>query len=286
MLPAAAPSRALRAPLARGLFSFVGESPGGREALVARSREALRGLGRPEQRVELHLPFSPSPGGPRGVEPAAASALPKELRALKHTAVVEIRNPASRNALSGKMMAELADAVALLESDRVLRRLSAVALVGAGGWFCAGADLRVAKQALSSREAGAAMGALMVDTLARLRRLPLVSVACVEGGAFGGGAELATACDFRLMHRGAAVQFVQAKMGVSPGWGGGARLYKIVGRQHALRLLCTAEKLSAARALELQLADEVFDGETSAMAATASFLAPFDATAPGTRTLG
>lgn len=71
-------------------------------------------------------------------------------------------------------------------------------------------------------------------------------------------------------------------MGVSPAWGGGARLYKIVGRQNALRLLCAAEKLSAQRALELKLADFTFDAATDgADAAICSFVTPFDAIAPG-----
>jgi ethylmalonyl-CoA/methylmalonyl-CoA decarboxylase len=266
----------------RSLFAFVNDADRSGEEVVARSRETLRRLGRHDQHVVLHLPFSPSPAGKHGVEEVPASPLPLGYRALKRTAVIEIHNPSARNALSGKMMAELADIVTVLETEDVHRRLNAVVLIGTEGWFCAGADLRVAKQALSSREAGTAMGALMVDTLTRFRRLPLVSVACIEGGAYGGGAELATACDFRLMSSSAVIQFVQARMGVSPGWGGGARLYKIVGRQAALRLLCTAEKLPPSRALELQLADEVFDvDETACVPAICSFLTPFDSIAPG-----
>ncbi|RLN92781.1 hypothetical protein BBJ28_00010704 [Nothophytophthora sp. Chile5] len=210
------------------------------------------------------------------------SSLPEGLASLQKTAVLEIHSPSARNALSGKMMAELADLVALLEDPEVHNKLNAVVIMGTGGWFCAGADLRVAQQEMTSPEAGAAMGALMVDTLTRFRRLPLVSVACVEGGAYGGGAELTTACDFRLIESKAVIQFVQVRMGVSPAWGGGARLYKIVGRQNALRLLCTAEKLSATRALELKLVDFVFNAESEdANAAISAFVTPFDAIAPG-----
>lgn len=265
----------------RRLFAFVNSSHD-RDEIVERSRETLRRLGKQDDRVLLHLPFSPTPSGHHDGPAVHTTPLPAGYAALTKTAVIEIHNPSARNALSGKMMAELADIVELLEREEVHGKLNAVALVGHGGWFCAGADLRVAKQQLSSREAGAAMGALMVDTLTRFRRLPLVSVACIEGGAFGGGAELATACDFRLMSSSAVIQFVQARMGVSPGWGGGARLYKLVGRQNALRLLCTAEKLSAARSLELQLADETFDqATTDAESATTAFLTPFDSIAPG-----
>ncbi|KAH7479591.1 hypothetical protein PRIC1_008871 [Phytophthora ramorum] len=257
------------------LFAFVKDLTDDRDALVARSREVLRSLGRSDDRVSLHLPFAASSAS------NVHSSLPVALQILRKTAVLEIHSPSARNALSGKMMAELADIVALLENPEVHGKLNAVVLRGTGGWFCAGADLRVAQQELTSPEAGAAMGALMVDTLTRFRRLPLVSIACIEGGAYGGGAELATACDFRVLESKAVIQFVQVRMGVSPAWGGGARLYKIVGRQNALRLLCTAEKLSGQRALELKLADFTFDAESDgADAAICSFAFPFDGIAP------
>ncbi|KAG7392665.1 enoyl CoA hydratase domain-containing protein 1 [Phytophthora pseudosyringae] len=258
------------------LFAFVTELADDRDALAAQSREVLRSLGRGDDRVALYLPFSP-PTPAVNVHPS----LPEALQTLKKTALLEIHSPSARNALSGKMMAELADVVALLEDAEVHGKLNAVVVRGTGGWFCAGADLRVAQQELTSPEAGAAMGALMIDTLTRFRRLPLVSVACIEGGAYGGGAELATACDFRILETRAVIQFVQVRMGVSPAWGGGAILYKIVGRQDALRLLCTAEKLTADRALELKLADFTFDAATDgADAAICSFVTPFDAIAP------
>ncbi|GMF59500.1 unnamed protein product [Phytophthora fragariaefolia] len=267
----------------RGMFSYVNDPAQGRDALVATSRETLRELGKHDDRVALHLPFSPGPKGPRDELPVRSTRLPAGLESLRRTAVLEIHNPSARNALSGKMMAQLADIVALLEEPNVHRELNAVVLRGTDGWFCAGADLRVARQELNSSEAGAAMGALMVDTLTRFRRLPLVSIAVIEGGAFGGGAELATACDFRVVESNAVIQFVQARMGVVPGWGGGARLYKIVGRQHALRLLCTAEKLLPERALQLQLVDEVFaaPSQEATDAAIRMFVEPFDVLAPG-----
>ncbi|GMF16125.1 unnamed protein product [Phytophthora lilii] len=266
----------------RGMFSFINDEQD-RDALVARSRETLRELGKHDDHVALHLPFSPTPSGTKEALPVRSTRLPSGLKSLQKTAVLEIHNPSARNALSGKMMAQLADIVSLLEDPEVHRKLNAVVLRGTGGWFCAGADLRVARQELNSREAGAAMGALMVDTLTRFRRLPLVSIAAIEGGAFGGGAELATACDFRIIENDAVIQFVQSRMGVVPGWGGGARLYKIVGRQNALRLLCTAEKISSQHALRLNLADEVFNAttETASSAAISSFVGPFDIIAPG-----
>ena len=259
------------------LFAFVNELADDRDALVAKSRKVLRGLSRSEDRVILYLPFLSS-----RCTLGVYSSLPVELQALQKTAVLEIHSPAARNALSGKMMAELADAVAVLEDPEVHNKLNVVVLRGTDHWFCAGADLKVAQQDMTSPEAGAAMSQLMTDTLTRFRRLPLISVACIEGGAYGGGAELATACDFRIFEIKAVLQFVQTRMGVSPAWGGGVWLYKIVGRQDALRLLCTAEKLSAQQALRLKLADFTFDAtRDGAGAAICSFVTPFDAITPG-----
>ncbi|KAG1697500.1 hypothetical protein DVH05_015948 [Phytophthora capsici] len=265
----------------RGLFSFINDPNQDQEALVALSRESLRDLGKHDDHVRLHLPFALSPHDHKDDLPVHSTCLPSGLDSLQKTAVLEIHNPSARNALSGKMMAQLSDAVALLENPKVHDKLNAVVLRGTGGWFCAGADLRVARQELNSPEAGAAMGALMVDTLTRFRRLPLVSVAVIEGGAFGGGAELTTACDFRIIENNAVIQFVQSRMGVVPGWGGGARLYKIVGRRNALRLLCTAEKVSSDRAIQLNLADEVFSvSKRDSSAAITSFVEPFDVISP------
>ena len=259
-------------------FAFMNDLSIDRSARIAATRSTLRRLSRCDDRVVLYLPFPCSRRGD-----TVRTSFPVELQALKKTAVLEIDSPSARNALSGKMMAELADIVELLEDPEVHDKLTAVLVRGTNRWFCAGADLKVVQQAMTSREAGAAMGQLMTDTLARLRRLPLVSIACVEGGAYGGGAELACACDFRLVEKNAVIQFVQVRIGVSPAWGGGVWLYKIVGRQAALRLLCTAERLSALRAQELKLADFVFDAALDgAETAICSFLSPFEAVAPGT----
>lgn len=265
------------------LFTFVTELAHDKPALIAQCRETLRQMGRDDDAIRLHLP---SDGDGDDATALSSSIGYLGLSDLKKSAVIEIHNPSARNALSGKMMAELADIVTRLEDPEVYSKLNTVILKGTGGWFCAGADLRVAQKQLTSNEAGTAMGALMVDTLTRFRRLPLVSFAIIEGGAYGGGAELTTSCDYRLIEGNAIVQFVQARMGVSPGWGGGARLYKLVGRQHALRLLCTAAKTSPEDAVKLGLADLVFSAEREATDKRMhEFVAPFDQVASGKRVL-
>ncbi|CAM9536332.1 unnamed protein product [Pylaiella littoralis] len=169
-------------------------------------------------------------------------------------ATLVLDNHDMRNALSGKMMVHLADAVDDLEKWE-----SGVALIlhGEGGNFCAGADLSLAREHLVTGADGRLMCALMTDTLTRLKSLPLISVAAVDGAAIGGGAELCTSCDFRVAGPESSIRFVQVKMGVSTGWGGGARLTGIVGRRAALRLLAWSPPITAGEGLALGLLDVV-----------------------------
>ena len=195
-------------------------------------------------------------------------------------ATISLDNPRSRNALTGVMMCQLADHVTQLEAQLPPpgaggSELVGLVLRGEGGTFCAGADLRFAAQELQTSDDGALMSALMNTTLLRLRKLPLISVAAIDGYAVGGGAELATATDFRVLSADAVVRFVQVKMGVTPGWGGGGRLTSIVGRKEALRLLGSGVPAPASDALAVGLADHVAPPGVAAASAAAAFLAPY-----------
>ncbi|XP_053350668.1 ethylmalonyl-CoA decarboxylase isoform X2 [Clarias gariepinus] len=127
---------------------------------------------------------------------------------------------------------------------------------GSAGTFCSGSDLN-AVRAISNPEDGMKMCMFMQKTLTRLLRLPLISVALVEGKALGGGAELTTACDFRLMTSDAVIQFVHKHMGLVPGWGGAARLVRIVGSQNTLQLLAGAKKVDPDFGKHIGLVDGV-----------------------------
>ncbi|KAM4579994.1 ethylmalonyl-CoA decarboxylase isoform 2-T2 [Odontesthes bonariensis] len=134
---------------------------------------------------------------------------------------------------------------------------------GAAETFCSGSDLN-AVRAISNPQDGMKMCMFMQSALTRLLRLPLISVALVEGKALGGGAELTTACDFRLMASGSVIQFVHKHMGLVPGWGGAARLVRIVGSQNALKLLGGAVKVDSELGLHIGLADGVLESDQEA----------------------
>ena len=178
--------------------------------------------------------------------------------------VLTLDQPERRNALSGRMLAELGDAVEALENWDGVTLL----VQGAGGYFCAGADLKMVSAQGTTAADAVVMGAYVRQVLTRLRRLPVVSVAAVEGGALGGGAELTTACDHRVLAADATLRFVQVSLGVCTGWGGGSRLVRMLGRARAMRLLGTAEPINAQQALDLGLADRLApSGEAARVAA-------------------
>lgn len=136
-----------------------------------------------------------------------------------------------------------------------------VILCGAGGMFCSGADLKFIK-AMVKNEQGMKMCQFMQSTLQRLFHLPLLSVALLENMTVGGGAELAVSCDLRLATLDSHIGFVQSRMGVSPGFGGGQRLVEIVGRSQALQLLCSGSVLNAEQAKQVGLVDAVLNSNT------------------------
>ncbi|NP_001315065.1 ethylmalonyl-CoA decarboxylase isoform 1 [Danio rerio] len=199
-----------------------------------------------------------------------------ELQKLQESgiAVLTVSNPARMNAFSGCMMLELEQRVNELE---IWTEGKAVIVQGAAGNFCSGSDLN-AVRAIANPHDGMKMCEFMQNTLARLLRLPLISVALVEGRALGGGAELTTACDFRLMTSDAVIQFVHKHMGLVPGWGGAARLVGIIGSRNALKLLSGARKVDPDYGKQMGLVDEVLQcssGEGKALAHAEHWIAPF-----------
>ncbi|XP_018422017.1 PREDICTED: ethylmalonyl-CoA decarboxylase [Nanorana parkeri] len=170
-----------------------------------------------------------------------------------------IDNAARMNAFTGKMMIELAERIHDLENWQDGKGLI---VYGAENTFCSGSDLNAVK-AITNRQDGIMMCMLMQNTLTRLQRLPLISVALIQGKALGGGAELSTACDFRLMTEDSEIRFVHKHMGLVPGWGGATRLIQLVGSRHALKILSSALRIHPKYALNIGLADDIlsFDAD-------------------------
>ena len=151
------------------------------------------------------------------------------------------------------MMVDLWKAVNTLED---WKQGKGVILHSVGETFCSGGDLNTVKK-ISNPDDGYRMATLMHDSLTRLHQLPLISVALIQGKALGGGAELATAADFCMFTSRGEIGFVQGKMGVVTGWGGGTRLVQLLGQHRALDLLLTSRQVGASEAVKMGIANGI-----------------------------
>jgi enoyl-CoA hydratase len=109
--------------------------------------------------------------------------------------------------------------------------------------------------------------------LEKLARLPMPSVAIINGYAFGGGLELALACTFRLATPNARMALPELKLGLIPGYGGTQRLPRVIGEARALEMILTGRTIDAQTALSWGLISKILDGE--AMAAAVAFAREF-----------
>ncbi len=159
--------------------------------------------------------------------------------------VVTVDRPRAKNALTRAAVAELTRTFAELPAG-----VRAVVLTGAGGTFVSGGDLRELR-GVADRPTTLAFcdeGRAMCDAIEDAA----VPVLCaIEGFALGGGAELACACDLRVMATDAVLGFRQVRMGVTTAWGTFSRLAADLGAARAADLVLTARDLGASEALAL-----------------------------------
>ena len=158
-----------------------------------------------------------------------------------------------RNALSFDTLGELSAHVATLAGDSETR---VVCITAAGDKaFCAGADLKERKT--FTEEQTRAFVARIGDTFAAVAELPQPTVAVLNGVAFGGGLELALACDLRVAAEGISVGLTETALAIIPGAGGTQRLPAVVGVARAKELILAARRVPADEALAMGLLNRV-----------------------------
>lgn len=183
-----------------------------------------------------------------------------------------LARPNKRNALNPTMLEELADLGAELRTDETLRCL---VVAGEGPTFSAGLDLVEGMAGMISDlaertgdEDALAAGMAAAGTFNWIPELGCASVAAVRGHAYGGGLQLALACDFRILAEGTKVSLVETRYGLLPDMGATFRLPRIVGESRARELILLGEVIDATEALRIGLANQVVaDGELEAAAA-------------------
>jgi enoyl-CoA hydratase len=170
----------------------------------------------------------------------AASQGPVRLLTIAHPPV---------NAISRAVASGLLEALTAAEADPDCR---ALVVTGEGErFFSAGADVT---EFLS---AAPGLGSAGMDVTTRLETSPLPVIAAVNGVAFGGGCEIALACDLRICAEEARFGQPEIKLGIIPGWGGTQRLGRLIGPGRALQMLLSGDPVDAPRAEELGLVSRV-----------------------------
>lgn len=191
-----------------------------------------------------------------------------ELERIEEFAVIRLNRPEALNALSFSLIGDLARA--LEEVSRSDAR--ALLITGAGPKaFCAGADIKeLTGRSMAEQKKGTILGQ---STFARIERLPMPSVAVINGYAFGGGLELALSCTFRIATRNAKMGLPEIKLGLIPGYGGTQRLPRAVGEARALEMILTGRAVDAEEAYRIGLVQRIVEGD--ALAAGISFAREF-----------
>jgi len=171
-------------------------------------------------------------------------------------ALLTLDRPEALNALSFATLRELDAALDEVEVGDARGLL----VTGAGERaFCAGADIKeLMNRPMAAQRRDAANGQRIVS---RFGRLKVPSLALINGYAFGGGLELALACNFRIALRSARLGLPEIKLGLIPGYGGTQRLPRLIGEARALDIVMTGRTVTADEAERIGLVNRLADGD-------------------------
>ena len=162
---------------------------------------------------------------------------------------VDLRRPPV-NALNTELVSELQSVIRQIHNNEQLR---VVILTGTGEQFCAGADLKERKT-MSDAEVTEFIHSIR-NCFYDWYNIPIPTICAMNGGAYGGGLELALMCDIRIIAEDALLGLRETRLGIIPGAGGTQRLSRVAGESVALRWIMTGEIFSARDALNDRVVD-------------------------------
>lgn len=213
-----------------------------------------------------------------GVDSDANSELVRIAATTEGVVEVVLNRPERKNAFDAALIAALHEAFLTLHGSEHVR---VVFIRGAGATFCAGADLDWMKAAAGHSEADNRDDAMqMAKMFKALWDIPALTVAVIEGGAYGGGAGLAAACDLAIATEGATFSFSEVRLGliaatISP------YVVAAIGPRHARALFATGRVFDAAYAERIGLVTEVVADKTALAEACERVAGQIMACAPG-----
>ena len=182
-----------------------------------------------------------------------------EIQDLDNCIVFKITRQKKLNAITADILAGLTGCVETLEKENGGRGLI---VIGEGEKaFCAGTDLFEVQT--MSREQSDAKTDRARDLFVRINRAPFISIAAINGLAFGGGLELALACVFRISAKHAQFALPEVKLGLIPAYAGTQFLPLVVGPSRALDMMVTGRSVSVDEAFQMGLINRIVEGEKS-----------------------
>lgn len=164
---------------------------------------------------------------------------------------ITLHRPQQLNALNYETLCELGELLETIHTDRSVR---AVIIRGEGKAFCVGADLKE-RIKLTDDEVRRNVQKIR-RVFEQLEGLPQPTIAALHGYAFGGGLELALACDFRYAQKDTVMGLTEVSLGIIPGAGGTVRLTQLVGKAKAKELILMSKRFDAVEGEQLGIIHE------------------------------
>ncbi|MBB4823613.1 enoyl-CoA hydratase/carnithine racemase [Sporosarcina luteola] len=174
-----------------------------------------------------------------------------------HLAFVALNRPDAMNAFNYDMLVELGETIDMI---RINPEIRVVVFSGTGDRaFSVGADLKERKT-LSDEQVK--RNVLKIgEVFTAIENLPQPTIAKIKGYAFGGGMELALACDFRIAADTSVMGLTETSLAIIPGAGGTQRLPRLIGEAKAMELILTAKRLKAEEALQYGIVTNIVPAE-------------------------
>ncbi len=177
----------------------------------------------------------------------------------KGIAKLVLNRPHRLNTITIELLDELKRALDELSFDNEVR---VIVITGEGKAFSAGLDLQaVGTDEVLNPSVSMLLSAKGQEAFTAIEKTPKPVVAAINGYAFGGGCELALACDFRITAKNAQIGLTETSLGLIPGWGGTQRMAKILGIAKAKELIMFAKRLNGEEAEKVGLVNKAVDPE-------------------------
>lgn len=170
-----------------------------------------------------------------------------------HIALITLNREKAANSLNKQLLTEFNNAIDQVNENR---NIHCVIITGKGNKvFSAGADLKE-RESMNDQEVIEAVKYIS-STINNIEKIQVPVIAAINGSAFGGGLEIALACDIRIGSEDISVGLTETSLAIIPGAGGTQRLSRLIGTGRAKQMIYTAERVSAGKAFAYGLLEEI-----------------------------